>query len=160
MWWEPRSAGHCTHQAPREGMAWPGSPPCPGTAGPTRSSKGDGKISAGRSHAAEGSPLGQAARDNGLGGQQQPPGKQRLGRSRGVELGFARPQCSPRTLWPGGKQRGLGRDVPEPRYAVNSRHRSSNSSAGSQRWAVVGWKPDGAQPSTSAVPPATAPSQA
>lgn len=68
--------------------------------------------------------------------------------------------AAPEPCGQGGKQRGLGGAVPEPRHAVNSRHRSSNSSAGSQRQAAVGWKPDGAQPSTSAVPPATAPSQA
>lgn len=44
----------------------------------------------------------------------------------------------------GGKQRGLGGDMPEPRHAVNSRHRKSNSSAGSQYRAFVSWKPDGA----------------
>lgn len=60
----------------------------------------------------------------------------------------------------GGKQRGLGRDVPEPRQAVNSHRRRSNSSAGSQRWAFVSWKPDGALPSTGAARPAAALSQA
>lgn len=60
----------------------------------------------------------------------------------------------------GGKQRGLGRDMPEPRHAVNSLHRSSNYSAGSQRRAFVSWKPDGALASTGTARPATAPSQA
>lgn len=38
--------------------------------------------------------------------------------------------------------------MPEPQHAVNSRRRSSNSSAGSQRRALVSWKPDGALPTT------------
>lgn len=55
-----------------------------------------------------------------------------------------------------GKRRGLGRDVSEPRHAVNSRRRSSNSSAGSHRRAFVSWKPDGALPSTGTARPAAA----
>ena len=77
-----------------------------------------------------------------------------------MELGFAGCDAAPEPCSRRGKQRGLGRDMPEPRHAVNSRCRSSNSSAGSQRRAFVSWKPDGALPSTGTARPAAAPSQA
>lgn len=150
-----------TERPERRWRGWGAHPvPCPHTARPTPSSKGNGKIAVGRSHATAGTPWGRAARDNSLGGQRHPPGKRRPGRGWGVEPGFARLRCSPRALrLGGGKQRGLGGDVPEPRHAVNSHCRSSKS-ARSQRWAFVSWKPDGALPSASTARLATALSQA
>lgn len=65
-----------------------------------------------------------------------------------MELGLHGHHAAPEPRGRGQKQRGLGRDVPEPQHAVNSRRRSSNSSAGSQRRALVSWKPDGALPTT------------
>lgn len=68
--------------------------------------------------------------------------------------------AAPEPCGQGGKQRGLGGDMPEPLHAVNSRRRRSNSSAGSQYRAFVSWKPDGASPRRRHSPPGHSPSQA
>lgn len=150
MRWELGSAGHRTHGAPTERMRVSGestlslSPHCAShPVGQRRCENPRGSSPATASTPQEGQPRTAASAGSSI-----------LRASRGWAEAEARNRALhghhavPEPHGRGEKQRGLGRDMPEPQHAVNSRRRSSNSSAGSQRRALVSWKPDGALPTT------------